>query len=67
VAAREDGEYFLDSYVQNHFLGISASKEEVGGRSSLERQYYAASVGDKVTAEMVKKYISHQRQTSFDW
>jgi putative transposase len=29
--------------------------------------YYAASVGDKVTAEMVKKYIRHQRQTSFDW
>ena len=29
--------------------------------------YYAASVGDKVTAEMVKKYIRHQRQISFDW
>jgi REP element-mobilizing transposase RayT len=29
--------------------------------------YYIASVGDKFTTEMVKKYIRHERQTSFDW
>jgi len=29
--------------------------------------YYAASIGDKVIAEMVKKYIRHRRQISFDW
>jgi putative transposase len=29
--------------------------------------YYAVSVGDQVTAEVVKKYIMHQRQISFDW
>jgi len=29
--------------------------------------YYAGSVGDKITAETIKRYIRHQRQTSFDW
>ena len=42
-------------------------KKKLWGGHLWSAGYYAASVGDKVTAEMVKKYIRHQRQTSFDW
>ena len=41
-------------------------KRKLWGGHLWSAGYYAASVGDKVTAEMVKKYIRHQRQTSFD-
>jgi putative transposase len=42
-------------------------KKKLWGGYLWSAGYYAASVGDKVTAEMVKKYIRHQRQISFDW
>jgi len=42
-------------------------KKKLWGGHLWSAGYYAASVGDKVTTEMVKKYIRHQRQTSFDW
>jgi putative transposase len=29
--------------------------------------YYAGSVGDKITAETIKRYIRHQRQMRFVW
>ena len=42
-------------------------KKKLWGGHLWSAGYYAAGVGDKVTAEMVKKYIRHQRQISFDW
>jgi len=42
-------------------------KKKLWGTHLWGAGYYAASVGDKVTAEMAKKYIGHQRQISFDW
>jgi len=42
-------------------------KKKLWGGHLWSAGYYVASVGDKVTAEMVKKYIRHQRQIRFDW
>ena len=42
-------------------------KKKLWGGHLWDAGYYAASVGDKVTADMVRKYIRHQRQIRFDW
>ena len=42
-------------------------KKKLWGGHLWSAGYYAGSVGDKITAETIKRYIRHQRQTSFDW
>jgi putative transposase len=42
-------------------------KKRLWGGHLWSAGYYAGSVGDKITAETIKRYIRHQRQTSFDW
>jgi len=42
-------------------------KKKLWGGHLWSAGYYAGSVGDKITAETIKKYIRRQRQTSFDW
>jgi putative transposase len=48
------------------FEGFPQIKKKLWGGHLWSAGYYAASVGDKVTTEIVKNYIRHQRQTSFD-
>lgn len=42
-------------------------KDKLRGSHLWSAGYSAASVGTKVTAEMAKKYIRNQPQTSFHW
>lgn len=42
-------------------------KNKLWGGHLWSAGYYVGSVGDKITAETIKRYIRHQRQTSFDW
>lgn len=47
--------------------GVSGIAAQALGRSSLGAGYYAGSVGDKVTTEIVRRYIRHQRQLTIKW
>ena len=42
-------------------------KKKLWGGHLWSAGYYVGSVGDKITGETIKRYIRHQRQTSFDW
>jgi putative transposase len=42
-------------------------KKRLWGGHLWSTGYYVGSVGNKITAETIKRYIRHQRQTSFDW
>jgi len=42
-------------------------KKKLWGGHLWSAGYNAGSVGDKITAETIKRYIRNKRQTSFDW
>ena len=42
-------------------------KNKLWGGHLWSAGYYVGSVGDKITAETIKRYIRYQRQTNFDW
>jgi len=42
-------------------------KKKLWGGHLWSAGYYAGSVGDRITAETIKRYIRHQRQKRFDW